>query len=311
MYRKSIGLWYQGAYLSSTGGFLFVSAIATMWLFWLSAAACRLVIFPLAPFTLAYNILIWLWFSFFSLFLGSFLLFVIGGFRLFMLLLLLGLVPYGTVHGCCWVAACYLVSAKWASAPGVGRCVSLWLASFFHFWTVCWCLGQGCCFFYVFLVLVSSGQSHTCFPFCSILGCNICILCLFLLWFFVVLELDHSCSQFVRFIPWRCLPFVGVLWLLFSGRLSLFLGHVGGLIQSVFLDFSDVHSAFSDDGAAYFSLGVPGFCGCFRGGNGDVGVDLGGLLFWVVIVVVVCYQFVDFSGSDLASSGCEVNAIFP
>ena len=75
--------------------------------FLLSAAACRLVILPLAPFTLAYSILIWLWFSFFF-FPDSFLLFVIGGFGL---LLLLVLVPYGTVHGCCWVAACFLVSA--------------------------------------------------------------------------------------------------------------------------------------------------------------------------------------------------------
>ena len=60
-----------------------------------------------------------------------------------------------------------------------------------------------------------------------------------------------------------------------------------------FLDFSDVRSAFSDDGAACFFWDVPGFCGCFRDGDGDVGGDLGGLLFWVVVVVVVCYQFVD------------------
>ena len=96
--RSGLGLWYHGAYPSSAGGFPFVSAIATMWLFWLSAAACRLVILPLVPFTLAYSILIWLWFSV-SFFPGSFLLFVIGGFGL---LLLLVLVPYGTVHGC-WV----------------------------------------------------------------------------------------------------------------------------------------------------------------------------------------------------------------
>ena len=117
--RSGLGLWYQGSYSSSAGGFPFVSAIDTMWLFWLSAAACGLVILPLAPFTLVYSVLIWLCFFF----PGSFLLFVVVGF--------VGLVPYGTVHGCCCVAACYLVSVEWASAPRVGCCASLWLASFF------------------------------------------------------------------------------------------------------------------------------------------------------------------------------------
>ena len=31
--RSGLGLWYHGAYPSSAGGFPFVSAIATIWLF--------------------------------------------------------------------------------------------------------------------------------------------------------------------------------------------------------------------------------------------------------------------------------------
>ena len=86
-----------------------MSAIATMWLFWLAAAACRLMILPLAPFTLAYSILIWLWFSFFlfSRFVSSFCYWWVW------VVVVVGsgpLVPYGAVHGCCWVAACFLVS---------------------------------------------------------------------------------------------------------------------------------------------------------------------------------------------------------
>ena len=60
-----LGLWYHGAYPSCAGGVPFVSVIATMWLFWLSAAACRLMILPLVPFIFAYSILIRLWFPFF------------------------------------------------------------------------------------------------------------------------------------------------------------------------------------------------------------------------------------------------------
>ena len=77
-----------------------------MWLFWLSAAACRLMILPLTPFTFAYSILIWLWFSFFLF--SCF----------FFFLLLFFIVCLGAVFCCFWVAGRILAfPVNWATAP--------------------------------------------------------------------------------------------------------------------------------------------------------------------------------------------------
>ena len=103
-----LGMWYHCAYSQSADRVPFVSVIATMWLFWLSVAACRLMILPLVPFIFAYSILIWLWFSFFPF--SDFFPVVGGSF--------LVVISLGAVFGRYWVVERILVLPfEWATAP--------------------------------------------------------------------------------------------------------------------------------------------------------------------------------------------------